>query len=155
MAKLYLVQHGEARPKSEDAERPLTAAGEEAVHRAAAFAERIGLEVAEIRHSGKLRARQTAAIFGERLKPRFGVVAVEGLAPKDDVKPVAQALAAETGSVMLVGHLPFLSRLAGRLVAGNAERTVVRFQMGGIACLERDEAGHWAVAWAVTPDLLG
>ena len=154
MSRVYLVQHGEAKPTDEDPERPLTSEGERAVRRMAAFAAKVQLHVDEIRHSGKRRAQQTAAIFAERLKLRGGVVAVEGLAPNDDVKPLARTLSDQTGPIMLVGHLPFLARLAGRLVAGNAEREVVRFRMGGIVCLERSEEGRWAVAWAVTPELL-
>lgn len=55
---------------------------------------------------------------------------------------------------MLVGHMPFLARLAGLLVAGNPETEVVRFQNGGIVCLE-GEGGRWRVRWAVVPDLVG
>ena len=32
---------------------------------------------------------------------------------------------------------------------------VVRFQPGGVLCLERNEAGRWAIAWLVVPALLG
>lgn len=55
---------------------------------------------------------------------------------------------------MLVGHLPHLSKLAGLLLAGDPERKVVGFRQGGVACMERDEAGGWSVAWVVTPGLL-
>jgi len=54
---------------------------------------------------------------------------------------------------MLVGHLPFLDRLTNLLVTGDAERSVVRFQMGGIVCLVREDQ-DWAVSWMVTPALL-
>ena len=54
---------------------------------------------------------------------------------------------------MLVGHLPFLDRLAGLLITGDAERFVVRFQKGGIVCLVREDE-TWAVGWVVTPDLI-
>ncbi|MDY7042246.1 MAG: hypothetical protein SVX38_15425, partial [Chloroflexota bacterium] len=57
------------------------------------------------------------------------------------------------GAVMLIGHLPFLDRLASLLVTGDAERSVVRFRMGGIVCLVH-EGEHWAIGWMVTPDLI-
>jgi phosphohistidine phosphatase len=152
--ELYLVQHGEAKPETEDPERPLTERGAEAVRRMAAWAAQVGVRAAQIRHSGKRRAEQTAALLAERLDPANGVIAVEGLKPNDDVRPVAEAFQAEHGPVILVGHLPFLSRLASLLVAGNPEGDVIRFRQGGIVCLVQDE-GKWTVNWVMPPELLG
>jgi len=149
---VYLVQHGEAEPKSVNSTRPLTAQGRHEVEQVAAFAARLGLEVGQIRHSGKTRAEQTAAILGEALSPPEGVVAVSNLAPKDDVAPVAEALANEPQPVMLVGHLPFLARLAGLLVTGNPEHPVVQFRNATIICLTRAE-DRWLVAWILTPEM--
>ena len=118
----------------------------------AAFAARLDLEVGQIRHSGKTRAEQTAAILGEALSPPGGVVAVSGLAPKDDVAPVAKALARELLPVTLVGHLPFLARLAGLLVTGDPERRVVQFRNAGIVCLTL-EGDRWLVTWILTPEM--
>ncbi|PKO20605.1 MAG: phosphohistidine phosphatase SixA [Chloroflexi bacterium HGW-Chloroflexi-1] len=150
--KLYLVQHADALPESVDPARPLSEQGRADAGRMAALAARLGLEVAQIRHSGKTRAEQTAAIFGQALKPAGGVVAVAGLGPKDDVRPVAKALEREAQPVMLVSHLPFLERLAGLLLAGDPDRPAVQFCKAGIVCLVR-EADRWRVAWAITPEL--
>lgn len=152
--KIYLVQHGEAEPESVDPARPLTAQGHQDVQQVAAFAARLGLEVEQIRHSGKTRAEQTAEILGEALSPADGVVTVSGLAPNDNVRPVAEALAREAQPVMLVGHLPFLARLAGLLVTGNLDRSVVQFRNAGIVCLARQE-DRWLIAWIVTPEMAG
>jgi len=151
--KLYLVQHGEAKNKAEDPQRPLTERGRDDVVRVAAFAARAGLQVDQIRHSGKRRAEETAAILAEHLSPAEGVVASPGLAPRDDVRLVAKALRDETQPEMLVGHLPFLDRLASLLVTGDAECSIVRFQKGGIICLVRED-GNWAIGWIITPDLI-
>jgi len=150
---LYLVQHGEAKPEAEDPERPLTDQGVETVRRMASWAAQVGLRVDQIGHSGKRRAEQTAALLAERLSPAKGVIVVEGLKPKDDVRPVAEALQAEHGPVMLVGHLPFLSRLASLLVAGNPEGGIIHFRQAGIVCLSQEE-GKWAVNWVMPPELL-
>ena len=150
--ELYLVQHGEAEPKSVDPARPLTARGRQDAGRVAAFAARLGLEVHQIRHSGKTRAEQTAAVLGQALSPPGGVVAVSGLAPLDDVQPVADALVRESQPLMLVGHLPFLARLAGLLLAGDADRPVVQFRNAGIVCLVR-EGDRWLAAWILTPEM--
>lgn len=150
--KLFLVQHGEAKAESEDPTRPLTDYGAETVRRMAAWASQAGVSVAQIRHSGKRRAEQTAELLAEPLRPAKGVIAAEGLKPNDDVHAMAATLAAETEPVMLVGHLPFLARLAGVLVAGEAAAVVVRFRNAGIVCLHREES-RWSVDWAVPPEI--
>lgn len=153
--KLYLVQHGEAKRKALDPERPLTEQGHQDVARVAAFAQRAGIQVAQIRHSGKRRAQETAAIMAEYLAPAGGIVALPGLAPKDDAGRVAELLNRETRPLMLVGHRPFMNRLAGRLLAGDQDRQLMGFQKGGIVCLERDpKTRTWIVCWMITPDLI-
>ncbi len=150
--QIVLVQHGEAKTEAQDPERPLTDRGVEDVERVAEWASRAGVQVAQIRHSGKRRAQQTAEILAERLHPAGGAVAIGGLKPNDDVSPVAETLASETESVMLVGHMPFLGRLVGLLVAGDSDSEVVRFRNSAIVCLGRQD-GRWAVEWSVPPEL--
>jgi phosphohistidine phosphatase len=151
--ELYLVQHGEAKPETEDPERPLTDQGVETVRRMAAWAAQVGVRVTQIRHSGKRRAEQTATLLAEQLDPTNGVIAVEGLKPNDDVLPVMESLQSEHEPVMLVGHLPFLSRLASLLMVGNTESGIIRFQQAGIVCLSQVD-GKWAVNWVMPPELL-
>jgi phosphohistidine phosphatase len=151
--RLYLVQHGEAKTEAEDRERPLNESGVRAVERAARWSARMGVAVRQIRHSGKRRAEQTADILARYLEPAGGVHAVQGLAPNDDVAPVAAVLAGESDDLMLVGHLPFLARLADRLVGVDADASVVRFTNAGVVCLRRDE-GRWMLDWALPPTLM-
>jgi phosphohistidine phosphatase len=148
---LYLVQHGEAKPESEDPQRSLTQRGREAIRLVAEWAARAGVKVDQIRHSGKLRAEQTAGILAERLAPS-SIHGTSGLGPNDDIRPVAESLEQEARATMLVGHLPFLSRLASYLLIRDPDHPLVRFQMGGIVCLFR-EGGKWFLAWSVPPDL--
>lgn len=151
---LYLVRHGEATDKGDDPARPLTAQGRRDVERMAGLAKRAGIVVNQIRHSGKRRAEETADILGEFLQPAGGVVAVSGLAPNDDVHALAELLKRESQPLMYVGHLPFFERLVSLLVIGKPDHTVVRFQKGGIVCLERYAVtGAWVVQWAATPAL--
>jgi phosphohistidine phosphatase len=146
---IYLVQHGEALPESEDPGRPLSETGRAETLRIAEVAAGYRVRVARIEHSGKLRARQTAEIFAAQLRPASGVTERQGLAPRDDVGPVAAALD-PASDLMLVGHLPFMARLLGQLVCEDPERHPFRFQGGGIVCLDRDEGG-WHIRWALMP----
>ena len=150
---LFLVQHGEAKPETEDPERSLTERGAEIAERMAQWAARTGIRVDEIRHSGKRRAEQTATIFANHLNPSRGMIAVQGLTPLDSVNTVAASLYGEQDLIMFVGHLPHLSRLVGMLVTGNPDKVVVRFRNAGIVCLTQEE-GEWAIDWVVQPDLL-
>lgn len=153
--RLYLVQHGKAKPKAKDPGRSLSHRGRKDVATVAAFARSAGVEVHQIRHSGRRRAEETARILADSLEPEAGIVALPGLAPKDSVRPVAELLNRETRPLMFVGHRPFMDRLAGLLVAGDEQCAVVRFQRGGIVCLDRSsKTSSWCVQWVVTPELV-
>ena len=150
--KVFLVQHGEAKSEAEDPQRSLTDNGKATVKKVATWAAKIGIQVDEIRHSGKTRARQTAEIFAKHLNV-FNIQAVSGLAPLDDVKPIAEQLEEEDRTLMLVGHLPFMSRLASYLLISDPEKTVVKFRMGGLVGLEHNEEG-WVVFCIVPPEMV-
>lgn len=152
--ELYLVQHGPAKSETEDPQRPLTEEGRRTVERVAAFLAPLGLRIERIEHSGKLRARQTAELLAQALRPAAGICEAEGLAPNDDAGIVAARLARETANLMVVGHLPHLSRLVSRLLGLAADRPAVQFQMGGLVRLDRSDAGEWVIRWVLTPDLL-
>lgn len=151
--ELFLVQHAESKPEEEDPERSLTEAGGEAARRMAEWAAQVRVGITQIRHSGKTRAAQTASILGERLAPNAGVRAMPGISPLDDPAPLAAELRSQEEPLMLVGHLPYLSRLTGSLLANDPERQVVRFENAGIVCLQRTE-GEWSLSWAMLPRLL-
>lgn len=150
--RLYLMQHGRAKSKEEDPDRPLTDAGRTEVERVAAIAARAGVNVDAVLHSGKTRARQTAELLGSRLGPA-DVEAIEGVSPTDDPGAVAGLLGRSRAPTAVVGHLPHLSRLAGLLLTGSGDREPVEFRNGGLVCLERDQ-GRWRLLWALTPDVV-
>lgn len=149
---VYLVQHAEAKAKEVDPDRPLSERGQQDAGCVAAVAGRMGVKVRQIRHSGKLRAEQTAQILGEALSPAEGIVAVEGLRPLDKVEPVANDLDVASEPVMLVGHLPFIARLIGELVVGDPDETIVAVQKSAIVCLAETD-GTWQVLWILTPEM--
>ncbi len=149
---LYLVQHGKALDKHEDRLRGLSADGRADVERIANVASGYGVRVSRIQHSGKTRARQTAEIFAAALKPERGVQERGDLGPMDDVTTFAVPQPDE--NVMLVGHLPFLGRLAAHLVTGDAHHVVFAFQNGGIVCLGRvRDVDHWVIRWTLSPEI--
>jgi phosphohistidine phosphatase len=157
--RFYLVRHGEAKSKFEDPLRPLSVRGKQGVERVTSFLRELGARPQEINCSEKLRARETAEIIAKGLSIIDGVQAIKGLAPNDDVNPVADFLCAEDKSIMLVGHLPFLSRLLGLLVISDPERPIVSFQAVTVVCLRRDDSlkfpspgNGWVIEWVVSPE---
>lgn len=149
---VYLVQHAEALSKEQDPDRPLSERGRREAGEVAAMAARMGVQVSQIRHSGKLRAEQTARILGRALSPPGGVAAVGGLGPLDDVEPVANDLDLAAEPVMLVGHLPFMERLIGELVVGDPDEAVVAVEKAAVTCLS-ETGGSWRVRWILTPEM--
>jgi phosphohistidine phosphatase len=151
MQVVYLVRHGAAKPKEEDPQRGLTTAGQEIVQQMANRAASVGIRVDQIRHSGKLRAEQTARMFATALQPGVEPQAMQGLNPNDDVRPVAEVLASETRTLMLVGHLPFLGRLVSQLVIGDPDQNIVAFAAAGLVRLSKSDEG-WVIDCVVQPD---
>jgi phosphohistidine phosphatase len=151
--RLYLVQHGDAILEQVDPERPLSAEGRRDVETVARLLANAGTRAVRVAHSGKLRAQQTAELLATALAPRTVPEIMTGLNPNDPVEPVARRVAAWTSDTILVGHLPFMGKLAARLVAGDERRPVAAFVPGTVVCLEQAEAGYWFIAWMVRPEL--
>jgi phosphohistidine phosphatase len=151
---VYLVQHGASKSEAEDPRRGLTEEGKRVVTQMAGYLAAIEVTLDRIEHSEKLRASQTAEILATQLKPQEGTRLVSGMAPNDDIGPMRARLQVEEKDVMLVGHLPYLSRLLSVLLGADKERTLVEFQMGGVIRLARSESGEWSLQWAVPPSLL-
>ncbi|MDR7522496.1 MAG: phosphohistidine phosphatase SixA [Armatimonadota bacterium] len=153
--RLYLVQHAEAKREDEDPARPLTEKGWQDARKVAQHAVgRAGVRPGRILHSGKLRAQQTAEVWAAATGG-MEIAAAEGLDPTAAPAVWAERLARESGDLMLVGHLPHLGRLASLLLCGDADSQVVRFETGGIVCLERGPDGRWSLRWAITPGTVG
>ena len=56
----------------------------------------------------------------------------------------------EAESLMLVGHLPFLGKLAGLLLTNYPEPPFVEFSTASITELELGDKG-WMLGWRYTP----
>ncbi|HUI67836.1 MAG TPA: phosphohistidine phosphatase SixA [Nitrospirota bacterium] len=151
---LYLAQHGEAKREEEDPARGLTDKGVQDVRKVAAYAQKMNLRIGRIFHSGKTRAMQTAQIFADYLKPEKGGSATDGLAPMDDPAIWATRISEMQENTMLVGHLPYMVKLAGLLLCGDKEKMFIDFKMGGVVCLMRFDDGRWAMEWMLVPEIM-
>lgn len=151
--ELYLAQHGKATSKEENPDRPLTEEGREETRRVARAAAEAGVQLDAAWHSGKLRARQTADMFARALLPDAEPEKKVWLGPLDDPRAAIEAARDRGGSVLLVGHLPYMSRLPSLVLAGDPERGVVDVRYSGLIALGEDAEG-WTLRWYLRPELL-
>jgi phosphohistidine phosphatase len=152
--KLYLVQHAKAAGKEVDPERSLTDEGREDTIRITNFIKDLGLSVDSLWHSGKKRAAQTAEFLSEAFHVANPIEAMDCLGPNDEVGTIELQVNAVEQDIIIVGHLPFLSKLASRLLSGDDKAEIIKFSNSGIVCLERDEKNRWHLNWAIMPDLV-
>ena len=96
---------------------------------------------------------ETARIFSRKLSPKRGSVQKEGLAPRDPVDEILADIEREKKNLMIVGHLPFLKKLASLALAGSGATQMIDFKPGGIVSLQK-MGGRWQVMFALIPDLL-
>ena len=151
--KILLAQHGDAVTKDVDPDRPLSDHGLAEVGRVAQFFRRGSVQLSRVLHSGKTRARQTAELLGEGLVCSGSVEAVPDLNPNDPVDEWIKRVHTWSEDTLLVGHMPFMGRLATGLLGAAESATVVEFCPGSVLCLRRGDDSRWQVCWMIRPEL--
>jgi phosphohistidine phosphatase len=152
--KLYLVQHAKAASKDVDPERSLTEEGRRDAQEVAAFIKPLKLSVDYLWHSTKKRAIETAEILAEAVKINEGKTSRDGLSPNDDVMQLKDELISSQQDIMIVGHIPFVAKLASLLLTGTESAGTVAFKQGGILALSSSEPNRWQIEWMVIPEIL-
>lgn len=148
----YIARHGDAVLPGIDPRRPLSVEGLAQVHWVAREAAKRLVQVSTVYHSGILRAEQTAEIFAQHLAPAEGVHQISGLLPDDDPLFGKAELEAATAPIMLVGHLPYMERLADLLAGGGSRSPVSDFPTATLVCFSRTLSG-WDLQWQLRPKL--
>lgn len=159
MRRVYFLRHGKAVSRaawgSDDALRPLTPEGEEAMRREAAALKGLGLAPDLIVTSPLVRALRTAEIVAQGLGLEGEVVADERLAHGFDARALGKIVAAhpDAAQLMVVGHEPEFSATVASLIGGGD----VVMKKGGIARVDLPDGSlkRGVLAWLLTPPLLG
>ena len=152
--ELYLVRHAESKNKEEDPKRGLTDLGFVNVRKTARFVKKLDISVETIFHSDKLRAKQTANELAVGIKSVAGLKQRDGIAPMDDISSMKDEIQESDKNLMIVGHLPYMPKLASALLCGNENQNAVIFQNSCIVKLIRDERDkEWSLKWMITPDI--
>ena len=147
--QIYLVRHAIAENRDaerwpDDAERPLTKAGEESFREAARGLARIVPSVDVVLASPYVRAWRTAEILHEEAgwPPPVRCEELEAWrAPSDALEPLGEY----KGSAALVGHEPYLSRLVSQLLTKDDDVVDIDLKKGGVILVE-DRVLRWYAA---------
>ena len=149
---LYLVRHGKPVADYESGDPPLSPEGESEVALVASKLSEMDVNVEEIYHSGKLRAQQTAGIIQESVAPDVEISFKEGLKPNDPIVGIVDDMNAADKNTMLVGHLPFMDKMAAFLLDRSHDSSGLAFRTATVVCFERIEKDKWTLLWTVSPD---
>ena len=152
--KLFLIQHAKALSKEVDPDRPLSAEGRAELRKTSQFLSRLNLSVDYIWHSQKTRAAQTARILSDAVNVKNQITALPGLGPNDDVDAIKDKISAADADIMIIGHLPFLPKLASLLLTGRQSANILNFKNAGVVALSCHEKSHWQLDWLLTPQIL-
>ena len=157
---LYLVRHAIAAERGtdwpDDTKRPLTSKGISRMRDVVAGLDDLEVRIEVVLTSPLVRARQTADLLANFLKPAPSIEILDVLAPGNTPAKVAEALGSVSThrSVALVGHEPGLGELAAWLVGAKAP---FEFKKGGICRIDLawpPAAGAGQLIWLATPKML-
>ena len=140
--RLLVIRHGEAEPiKTTDANRALTAKGREDAAALGRYIQSFKLGCRLCLVSPYVRARETLDNILQAGDLTATIVVAEGITPDDPVRSAYLALSAyvDAEAIMIVSHLPLVSRLIASLVDGT-ESTANQYPMypASMAILEMD-----------------
>jgi len=114
------------------------------MQRAARGMKALGLRFDLLLTSPLTRARQTARIVARELKQRRAPMVLRPLAPGGTTREILAGIPPlpESGSVLLVGHEPGLSRLASDLLLPMEAELSLEIKKGGLCRIDFDGAAR-------------
>jgi phosphohistidine phosphatase len=157
---LYLVRHAIAAERGpawpDDAKRPLTHKGVARMRDVVRGLRALDVSVDLVATSPLVRAKQTAEILIDGLKPAPALTVLPALAPGVVPADIGAALAQlkKAQTLALVGHEPGLGELACWLIGAKAP---LPFKKGGVARIDLPHvspAGAGQLVWLATPKML-
>jgi phosphohistidine phosphatase len=161
--KLYLLRHGIAVDRiggeiSSDWQRPLTKEGQKETNQVAVALAKIGVNANLIVSSPLVRARQTAEIVQEVLAKGTELQITDSLAPGGTASDLYKFLKPfnQLEGIVLVGHEPDMSRLAGTLLWAGPELNI-SFKKAGICridIVDMPPSSPGILKWFLTPKIL-
>ncbi len=152
--RLYIVQHGDSLPKDVDPDRPLSDRGRADIKRLTEWLLSHNIQIAQILHSGKSRAKETAEILLPLLKSPSQIYEGQGLAPNDSPEAFLHQMRDAEKDTLVAGHMPFVARTVSQALTGAPDRPLVEFVPGSVAGIERSDRASWRLFVFVRPEFL-
>jgi phosphohistidine phosphatase len=152
---LDIMRHGEALPTGigGDAARPLSPYGVMEVRALGARLAASGWRPDRVFASPLLRAQESAAHIMAALEPAPALEILDVLHPEGEPEDVIGALrgaGAVSGHVLLITHMPLVSRLSGFL--GGVHHAFRTAELGRLECSELAPGGSGPVIFPGRPD---
>lgn len=147
--KLYLMRHGLASDISVDPEQGLSDTGRQDVRRLADRLKQKGMTFAQVLHSNKARARQTAEIMRHTLSANAASNVHTAIKPNDNPDVLVADIDGWQQDTLIVSHLPFLPNLLNRLVGPSS--VDIAFHPATVVCIRGDMDSGWETEWTESP----
>jgi phosphohistidine phosphatase len=161
--ELYIMRHGMAVERgsagyADDSKRPLTPDGKKRMEATVRGLMRLGFDVDWIVTSPLLRAVETAKIVASELGGRHPLDVCEDLRPGGSAESLIAFLAKhdDRKRVLVVGHEPDSSEMAGRLI-GAGRRAHLALKKGGCCLITFDDfppKSPGKLIWWLTPRVM-
>lgn len=148
--KLYLMRHGQAASKQVDPEQGLTAGGKAEIKKLARQLAGQNVQVAQIYHSEKTRARQTAEIMSRFIAPDVIPKAHAHITPNDDPHTLLPEINEWQIDTLITSHLPFVPNLLTLLIENSSAIQNISFVPGTVVCLLKEDSA-WSIEWVASP----
>jgi phosphohistidine phosphatase len=152
--RLYIVQHGDAVPKDISPNRPLSDRGRADIQRLTEWLSSRNIQVEQILHSGKVRAKETAEILRPLLESRGQILASDGLAPNDSPEAFLKQLRHAKKDTVVASHMPFVARTVSQALTGASDQQLLEFVPGSVAGIESSDGASWRLFMFVRPEFL-
>lgn len=146
------MRHGDSIPAGNDDERPLSEQGIKDVKKLANFIAPYHLKIARILQSNKYRAQQTASLLLSGFTNPPSIESRAELDPMARVQLMVPEINSWSEDSLLVGHMPYMSKLAAELLLGDENKEIIVFKTATMVCLESTEH-FWTIRWMLTPEL--
>jgi phosphohistidine phosphatase len=140
--RLYIVQHGDAVPKDISPNRPLSDRGRADIQRLTEWLSSRNIQVEQILHSGKVRAKETAEILRPLLESRGQILASDGLAPNDSPEAFLKQLRHAKKDTVVAS------------LTGASDQQLLEFVPGSVAGIESSDGASWRLFMFVRPEFL-
>ncbi len=155
---LFILRHGKAGQASDgpdDASRPLTVEGKNEIRNVARWLRSKKIRFDIIATSPLARACETAEIIAKTLTQKDRLEVWDELQPGGDPDTICYhaTLSGQDSTVLLVGHEPDLSALAGKIITGGDAAALV-LAKGGLAKIRNfsfDKKPSGELQWLLTP----